>query len=72
VLLSKYAMEDDVVLGTPVANRDVAEIQDLLGCFVKYAILLLTCSILCTQSETDVFLHLSVFPSAACTQQALS
>ena len=35
VLLAKYCGEEDVVLGTPVANRDMSEIQDLLGCFIK-------------------------------------
>ena len=37
VLLAKYSGEKDVVLGTPVANRDMSEIQDLLGCFIKCA-----------------------------------
>lgn len=40
VLLAKYTMEEDIVLGTPVANRDMAEVQDLLGCFVKYVAVL--------------------------------
>ena len=35
VLLAKYSSEEDVVIGTPYANRDMAEVQGLLGCFVK-------------------------------------
>lgn len=35
VLLSKYSGQEDVVVGTPYANRDMAEVQDLIGPFVK-------------------------------------
>jgi non-ribosomal peptide synthetase component F len=35
VLLSKYSRQDDVVIGTPIANRDKLEVQDMLGPFVK-------------------------------------
>ena len=35
VLLSKYSGQDDVVVGTPIANRDMSEVQDLMGPFLK-------------------------------------
>ncbi|MFF7566720.1 amino acid adenylation domain-containing protein, partial [Streptomyces pseudovenezuelae] len=35
VLLGRYAGTDDVVLGTPVANRNRAETEDLIGFFVN-------------------------------------
>ncbi|MFD0634333.1 amino acid adenylation domain-containing protein [Catenulispora yoronensis] len=34
-LLSRYSGQDDVVVGTPVANRNRAEIEDLIGFFVN-------------------------------------
>ena len=37
VLLAKYSGQEDVVVGTPIANRDMAEVQDMLGPFVKCA-----------------------------------
>ncbi|HEY8411306.1 MAG TPA: condensation domain-containing protein, partial [Pyrinomonadaceae bacterium] len=35
VLLSRYTRQDDVVVGTPVANRQRAEIEGLIGFFVN-------------------------------------
>ncbi|MEV7144842.1 amino acid adenylation domain-containing protein, partial [Streptomyces tauricus] len=35
VLLGRYADTDDVVVGTPVANRNRAETEDLIGFFVN-------------------------------------
>jgi heme A synthase len=35
VLLAKYSGQQDIVVGTPYANRDMAEIQELIGPFVK-------------------------------------
>ncbi|WP_219536840.1 non-ribosomal peptide synthase/polyketide synthase [Nonomuraea guangzhouensis] len=35
VLLSRYSGQEDVVVGTPVANRDRAETQDLIGLFLN-------------------------------------
>ncbi|WP_261991509.1 non-ribosomal peptide synthetase, partial [Streptomyces sp. OR43] len=39
VLLSRYAGSEDVVVGTPVANRNRAEIEDLIGFFVNTLVL---------------------------------
>ncbi|MDA5282551.1 non-ribosomal peptide synthetase [Streptomyces sp. Isolate_45] len=33
VLLSRYTGQEDIVVGTPVANRTRAEVEDLIGCF---------------------------------------
>ncbi|MCE7009273.1 amino acid adenylation domain-containing protein [Kibdelosporangium philippinense] len=38
-LLSRYADDTDIVVGTPVANRDRAETADLLGFFVNTVVL---------------------------------
>ena len=35
VLLSRYSQQQDVVLGTPVANRDDAQLQSIVGYFVN-------------------------------------
>jgi amino acid adenylation domain-containing protein len=39
VLLGRYAGTDDVVVGTPVANRNRAETEDLIGFFVNTLVL---------------------------------
>ena len=39
VLLARYSGQEDVVVGTPYANRNPPEVEGLLGCFVKYALL---------------------------------
>jgi amino acid adenylation domain-containing protein len=39
VLLGRYARQDDVVIGTPVAGRDRAEIEELIGFFVNTLVL---------------------------------
>ncbi|MEW6367291.1 MAG: non-ribosomal peptide synthase/polyketide synthase [Acidobacteriota bacterium] len=35
VLLSKYAGQDDVLIGSPIANRNRSEIENLIGFFVN-------------------------------------
>jgi non-ribosomal peptide synthetase component F len=35
VLLHKYTAQDDIIVGTPYANRDVAEVQGLMGPFLN-------------------------------------
>ncbi len=39
VLLSRYADQDDVVVGSPIAGRDLVEVEDLIGCFVNTLVL---------------------------------
>ncbi|MFD0634335.1 amino acid adenylation domain-containing protein [Catenulispora yoronensis] len=39
VLLSRYAGQDDIMVGTPVANRNRAETEDLIGFFVNTLVL---------------------------------
>ncbi|WP_052709811.1 non-ribosomal peptide synthetase [Pseudoalteromonas piscicida] len=39
VLLSRYSNEKDIVLGTPVANREQSEIAELIGFFVNTLVL---------------------------------
>ncbi|GAA3623460.1 amino acid adenylation domain-containing protein [Flavivirga jejuensis] len=35
ILLSKYSSQDDIIVGTPIANRNYSEIKDLIGFFVN-------------------------------------
>lgn len=35
VLLGRYSHSEDIVVGTPIANRQRAEIEELIGCFVN-------------------------------------
>ncbi|MDJ0658845.1 MAG: amino acid adenylation domain-containing protein [Crocosphaera sp.] len=35
ILLSKYSQETDIVIGSPIANRNKTEIEPLIGCFVN-------------------------------------
>jgi amino acid adenylation domain-containing protein/non-ribosomal peptide synthase protein (TIGR01720 family) len=44
VLVRRYAGRDDVVIGTPVANRDRRELEPLIGFFTNYLVLRLDCS----------------------------
>jgi alpha-ketoglutarate-dependent taurine dioxygenase len=38
-LLSHYSGQDDIVVGTPVANRNQAELDNVVGCFVNILVL---------------------------------
>ena len=38
-LLRRYSGQDDVVVGTPIANRDRAELEGLIGFFVNTLVL---------------------------------
>ena len=35
ILLSKYSNQNDIIVGTPIVGRDVAETQNLIGMFVN-------------------------------------
>uniref|UniRef100_UPI003F882F47 condensation domain-containing protein n=1 Tax=Cysteiniphilum litorale TaxID=2056700 RepID=UPI003F882F47 len=35
ILLNKYTSQEDIVIGTPIANRHYAQIEDLIGFFVN-------------------------------------
>jgi non-ribosomal peptide synthetase component F len=39
VLLHRYTGEDDIMVGTPIANRTRAEVEGLIGCFVNMIVL---------------------------------
>ncbi|WP_229212480.1 condensation domain-containing protein, partial [Duganella sp. HH105] len=39
VLLSRYAGQDDICIGTPIANRNRAETEGLIGFFVNTLVL---------------------------------
>ncbi len=39
VLLLRYSGQKDIVVGTPIANRTRAELEDLIGCFINMLVL---------------------------------
>ncbi len=39
VLLARYSGQDDIVVGTPIANRTRPEIEGLIGCFINMLVL---------------------------------
>jgi aspartate racemase len=39
VLLYRYTSQDDLIVGTPIANRNRLEIEGLIGCFVNALVL---------------------------------
>ena len=39
LLLSRYAGQDDICIGTPIANRSRAELEALIGCFLNTLVL---------------------------------
>jgi amino acid adenylation domain-containing protein len=39
VLLHRYSGQDDLVIGSPVANRDLPELERVIGCFVNNLVL---------------------------------
>ncbi|MBC8088378.1 MAG: AMP-binding protein, partial [Phycisphaerae bacterium] len=39
VLLHRYSGQDDIVVGSPMANRDRAELEGLVGCFVNNVVM---------------------------------
>jgi amino acid adenylation domain-containing protein len=39
ILLSRYSLEDDILVGTPIANRYPLETENLIGCFVNTLVL---------------------------------
>jgi amino acid adenylation domain-containing protein len=39
VLLARYSGQDDVVVGSPMANRDRPELDGLIGCFVNNVVM---------------------------------
>ncbi|TCS92395.1 non-ribosomal peptide synthetase [Hazenella coriacea] len=44
VLLSRYTDQKDIIVGTPVANRDEEELENLIGFFVNTLVLRTDCS----------------------------
>lgn len=44
ILISRYSNESDIVIGTPIANREQPEIQDLVGFFMNLLVLRLDMS----------------------------
>ncbi|ABW31352.1 non-ribosomal peptide synthetase [Acaryochloris marina] len=39
LLLGRYSNSTDILVGTPIANRNRAEVEDLIGCFVNTLVL---------------------------------
>ncbi|WP_295615178.1 amino acid adenylation domain-containing protein [Chamaesiphon sp. GL140_3_metabinner_50] len=39
ILLSRYSGQDDVVIGSPIANRQRSEVESIIGCFINTLVL---------------------------------
>ncbi|MCU0490000.1 MAG: amino acid adenylation domain-containing protein [Chloroflexaceae bacterium] len=39
VLLARYSGQDDIAVGTPIANRNRSEVEPLIGCFINTLVL---------------------------------
>lgn len=39
VLLHRYTQQDDIIIGSPIANRKFVEIEGLIGCFINNLVL---------------------------------
>ncbi|MBV9787872.1 MAG: amino acid adenylation domain-containing protein [Chloroflexi bacterium] len=39
ILLARYSGQDDIAVGTPIANRTRGETEDLIGCFINMLVL---------------------------------
>ena len=39
VLLHRYSGQDDIIVGSPIANRDLPEVERLIGCLVNSVVL---------------------------------
>jgi len=39
VLLARYSGQNDIVIGTPIANREQAEVADMIGFFINTLVL---------------------------------
>ncbi|NEO98539.1 MAG: amino acid adenylation domain-containing protein [Symploca sp. SIO2E9] len=44
VLFYRYSGQEDIIIGSPIANRNRAEIEGLIGCFVNTLVLRTDCS----------------------------
>ena len=42
ILLSKYSGQEDIVIGSPIANRNYKEIEELIGFFINSLVILIT------------------------------
>ncbi|MGI4849565.1 MAG: amino acid adenylation domain-containing protein [Janthinobacterium lividum] len=57
LLLGRYSAQDDVSVGTPVANRERSEVADLIGFFVNTLVLRFRLHGQSTQSFADLLLQ---------------
>ncbi|MEO1004277.1 MAG: condensation domain-containing protein, partial [Cyanobacteria bacterium J06638_38] len=44
ILLSRYTGQEDIIVGSPIANRNRSEIEGLIGCFINTLVLRTDCS----------------------------
>ena len=44
ILLYRYSGQEDIIVGSPIANRNRAEIEGLIGCFINTLVLRTDCS----------------------------
>jgi amino acid adenylation domain-containing protein len=51
ILLQRYSGQDDIVVGTPIANRPEKQLEDLIGCFVNVLAMRVKPKMECTFSQ---------------------
>ena len=68
-LLGRYAAEEDVVVGTPVAGRNRVEVEPLIGCFINTLVMRVDLS--ADPSCTDLLKRVRRMTLAAQTHQEL-
>ena len=51
ILLQRYSGQDDIVVGTPIANRPEKQLEDLIGCFVNVLAMRVKPRMECTFSQ---------------------
>jgi amino acid adenylation domain-containing protein len=69
VMLYRYSHEEDIVVGTPIANRTQSETEPLIGFFVNT--LALRCRVVPTQSFGDLLAEVRRVALAAYSHQGL-
>ncbi|MFK3873862.1 amino acid adenylation domain-containing protein [Pseudoalteromonas rhizosphaerae] len=55
LVLSRYSYSQDVVMGTPIANRQFSELEEVIGCFVNTLVLRTSTDF---TSLRDYFIHI--------------
>lgn len=67
VVLARYGADPDIIVGTPVANRNNSQLDELIGFFINTLVLRVSCDE--TQTVRDYFRHVREVNLGAQTHQ---